>query len=444
MREPFAYESNVELVRQFLVPDPLSPGKWDKGEQGWRRHGAGKSLLEWLVETGLLPEREMLEAFAGVLGTGYLLEKEYRLESGATPEEQMLEANGFLVVRSGTGRRHLCGGPNLPPDLQTLRKSAAALPPWVLLSPLRGGTGTGSAGSPANRPGMDAWVRESIATQLALGASDIHFERTGDVLKIRVHKGGRMATVGEWSDGRAENCLMILKRWAAMAPAAASLPRDGRILLCTGGRNRILRLSHLTTVDGESAVLRMPGEGSRLRKLDQLGMPRPLPVLLRGEAIAGRGLILVCGSTGSGKTTTAYAVLEEIRSEPLKVLTIEDPVERELDFGVQSAVDLNTGWTFARALKAFLRQDPDLIFLGEMRDRESAEVACRAALTGHGVLATVHAGNIDQARSRLAGWGIPEGLLQETVRLVVHQHLAGTGNGRRRAEFKWWRSAGDS
>jgi type II secretory ATPase GspE/PulE/Tfp pilus assembly ATPase PilB-like protein len=152
-------------------------------------------------------------------------------------------------------------------------------------------------------------------------------------------------------------------------------------------------------------------------------MPPELATRIIDSILYDPGLILISGTTGSGKTTTLYGILHELKAHNLKILTIEDPVEQVIPFAVQSAVDEDKGWTFDSAIRAYLRQDPDLIMIGEIRDKASAEAACRAALTGHAVVSTLHARNQEAALGRLKAWGTGLGRLTDTLRLVIHQRL---------------------
>jgi type II secretory ATPase GspE/PulE/Tfp pilus assembly ATPase PilB-like protein len=249
-----------------------------------------------------------------------------------------------------------------------------------------------------------------------------------------------MVRAGEWEGERAHGCLCLLKLWAGLSTAADPLPQDGRILVEGAGRIRPFRISHLVTVDGESAVLRVLGEEDEVRGLEELGMPPELRGLLLDSVFHDPGLVLFTGPTGSGKTTTLYGLLKRIAAAGLKILTIEDPVEYGIAAAVQSAVNEAAGWTFDAAIRAYLRQDPDVLVLGEMRDRASAEAACRAALTGHSVLATLHAADAESAAARLAAWGIADGTVAEALRLVVNQRLVTDGPGGSRHAVYAWRS----
>jgi type II secretory ATPase GspE/PulE/Tfp pilus assembly ATPase PilB-like protein len=236
--------------------------------------------------------------------------------------------------------------------------------------------------------------------------------------------------------------MRYLKRLAGFTTADNPLPQDGRIRLGNEEREQtqLYRASHIRTVTGESLVLRTIGESEAVPPLERLGIPGELAALLREAAWQDLGLVLCTGATGSGKSTTLFSLLKEVAQAPLKILSIEDPVELEIPEVIQSSVDVERGWTFPAALRAYLRQDPDIIFVGEIRDKASAEGAARAALTGHVVLSTLHASSPLAALDRLRGWGLPAGLIAETVRLVSHQRLVdGTDNSGRMAEFQWLR-----
>jgi len=415
--------------------------QWDSVLDSWRKSESGETLLEWLIGTGIIGEGMLLETLHAALGVEVLAFDQFEIVSPLSPEEQLLVNNGLRVVQDSEGRRLMAGGAELPPDLGQYLGARGNSLPWVLISPLRKARPDGVAEAPGingSAYGLAGWLKELVAGLHARGAADIHFERTGEVLSVRMHSNGRMMKAGTWSGERAHGCLRLLKRWAGLSTAADSMPQDGRIQLEGNGHSLTFRISHLVTIDGEAAVLRVLGSENEVRNLTELGMPTDLKDLLIDCIRHDPGLLLFCGPTGSGKTTTLYGLLKETAPLGLKVLTIEDPVEYEMPFAVQTAMDEAAGLTFAAAVRAFLRQDPDLIVLGEMRDNESAEAACRAALTGHSVLATLHARDTAAAMDRMADWGLPTGTLSESVRLVVNQRLVTDDRtGSVVAKFSW-------
>lgn len=442
MRDPFPYETNDRLLRQFLVPDPLDEATWRRVvERG--RQGARGSLLEWIVETGLLTRAELHGILLEAAGVDRLHPWEPDPGSDHSAEAGILRGNGFCILPPGRTRRRVAGGAELPPDMSRYLGGRSGNWEWVLVSPLREPVRREAAGpkfSTRQAEGgtnLEQWVLELFSEATLKGASDIHFERTGSLLEVRLRGSGRMESLGQWRDHRGGATMRLLKHWANFDTSENPLPMDGRLRVPGGASRYSFRASHITTVNGESMVLRVVGSESRLKTLARLGVPDKLVSRLRDCALYDRGLALCTGVTGSGKTTTLCSLVAGLDDYPLKILTIEDPVEYELPNATQSCVNEAQGWTFATALRAFLRQDPDVILVGEIRDRESAEIACRAGLTGHCVLSTLHARRPLTAVERLHAWGIETGVIAESLRLVVHQRLLRTPSGELSARFEW-------
>ncbi len=253
-------------------------------------------------------------------------------------------------------------------------------------------------------------------------ASDIHVEPQEKSLQIRFRVDGvlSMATEADRKIGPA--LIQRLKLMADLDIAERRLPQDGRFVIRLKKRAVDVRMSTLPVQFGESAVLRLLTHGG-VTSLTELGMPPSQ--LARIQALIHRphGLILVTGPTGSGKTTTLYAALADLNTRERKLLTVEDPVEYRLPGVNQVQVNDRIELTFARALRAFLRQDPDVILVGEMRDSETALIALRAALTGHLVLSTLHTNDAPSAAARLLDMGAPPFLLSTSLAGVVAQRL---------------------
>ena len=205
--------------------------------------------------------------------------------------------------------------------------------------------------------------------------------------------------------------------------AEKRLPQDGRMSVKLGGRNIDLRVSTMPSSHGERVVMRLLDKDAGKLQVDDLGMPQSTSSELDELIKRPHGIILVTGPTGSGKTTTLYAALQQMDREGRNIMTVEDPVEYDLPGISQTQINLRAGMTFARGLRAILRQDPDVILIGEIRDGETAEIATQASLTGHLVLSTLHTNTAAGAITRLQDLGVDSFLLASTVRGIVSQRL---------------------
>jgi type IV pilus assembly protein PilB len=208
--------------------------------------------------------------------------------------------------------------------------------------------------------------------------------------------------------------------------AERRLPQDGRIRLTVGGHVVDLRISVLPTLFGESVVCRILDKSVVMLNLDMVGMDEDLLREFRKTTSRPNGIFLVTGPTGSGKTTTLYAALSELNVLTKKLMTTEDPVEYDIDGIVQMPIDADIGNTFANSLRSILRQDPDVILVGEIRDKETAEIAVQASLTGHLVFSTLHTNDAPSTITRLKDMGIPSFLITATVQAILAQRLVRT------------------
>ncbi|WP_304090466.1 GspE/PulE family protein [Phascolarctobacterium succinatutens] len=261
-----------------------------------------------------------------------------------------------------------------------------------------------------------------VEQAVAAGASDLHLEPMRDVVRVRIRVDGLLRELVRLPLAAYSTLVTQLKVAANMDIAEKRVPQDGRIALELDGRSVDLRLSTLPTTLGEKIAIRLLAQ-QELLQLEELGFTQENLVCYRRLFTQPNGLILLTGPTGSGKTSTLYATLAELDAATRNIITLEDPVEYSLPGINQVAVNRRSGMTFAKGLRAIVRQDPDVIMLGEIRDEETAGIAVQAALTGHLVLSTLHTNSAAGAVYRLLDMGIAPYLLAAALRGVVAQRL---------------------
>ena len=259
------------------------------------------------------------------------------------------------------------------------------------------------------------------ATQV--GASDVHIEPMESSLQVRVRVDG-VLQVQTQADKRIGAALaQRLKLMAGLDISEKRLPQDGRFSVRVKEMTVDVRMSTLPTVYGEAVVMRLLNQGAAMKRLDQIGMPANMLKRFREIIHRTTGMVLVTGPTGSGKTTTLYAALAEVDAGENKVITVEDPVEYRLPGITQVQVNEKIELTFAKVLRSCLRQDPDVILVGEMRDTETAEIGLRAAITGHLVLSTLHTQDAMSTPFRLLDMGVPSFMVSTSLQAVIAQRL---------------------
>jgi general secretion pathway protein E len=254
-------------------------------------------------------------------------------------------------------------------------------------------------------------------------ATDLHIEPFGNVFQVRLRIDGLLKAVPAPPMSMAKAILSRLKIMAGLNITERRLPQDGRARIVVGGAEVDLRVATMPTMSGESAVVRFLRKGSGFVALDEVGLSARDDIIVRRALQAPFGMIIVTGPTGSGKTTTLAGSLAVINEPTRKILTIEDPVEYQISGINQTQVHPAIGLTFATALRSFLRQDPDVIMVGEMRDSETAHIGVHAALTGHLVLTTLHTNTAAGAVTRMIDMGVESFLLASSVRAIVGQRL---------------------
>lgn len=254
-------------------------------------------------------------------------------------------------------------------------------------------------------------------------ASDIHFEPFEKEYRIRYRIDGVCYDAAHPPRDLNLAISSRIKVLANLDVAESRLPQDGRIMLDIGGGSVDLRVSTLPTLYGESIVMRVLDKSVVSLSLDQLGMDEKIKSQLRNVIDRPNGILLTTGPTGSGKTTTLYSCLQEINKVEFKIITVEDPVEYDIEGIIQVAINPKIELTFAKTLRHMLRQDPDVLMVGEIRDSETAEIAIQSALTGHLVFSTLHTNDAPGAVTRLMDMGVEPFLITSTVRAIIAQRL---------------------
>ena len=267
-------------------------------------------------------------------------------------------------------------------------------------------------------------VNKTIQRALSLGASDIHFTPQPRGLVVRGRVDGVVRELATIPTSQQSAVTSRLKVMARLDIAERRAPQDGRVAVKTGSQTVDLRMAVLPTKFGEKVTLRVLNQTAAPASLADLSMATDVEDLVRKAIRQPYGAILTCGPTGSGKTTTLYAALQELNTPDRTIMTIEDPVEYVTNGIDQIEVNVRAGLTFGRGLRTILRSDPDTILVGEIRDEETAQIAIRAAMTGHLVLSTLHTQTAAAAIQRLADMGMEPGLVASTVTCLIAQRLA--------------------
>ncbi len=388
------------LSEQLAIP-MLASDEWPSGGEDVRTllSGAGYSL-EWWLDNGVVAwesaEGKVLAVARDPLdpSVNEALDKAFG-QSWAWRLARAQETER-LVDMVGSSRAR--GDMDLDDDVSHLRELAEEAPVIEL-------------------------VNNILAQAMDQRASDIHIEPEESVFNVRLRTDGILHTRMVLPASRYPAVASRVKLISGMDIAERRLPQDGRLSVRVSGQEVDVRASAVPAVHGESIVLRLlPKERDDL-SLERLGFsPRDLG-LFRSWAAEPHGVVLVTGPTGSGKSTTLYATLEEMNQRDRKIITVEDPVEYEVEGVTQIQANSDIGYTFARALRAILRQDPDVIMIGEIRDLETAEIAVQSSLTGHLVLSTLHTNDAVSAFTRLVDMGVEPFLVATSVRAVQAQRL---------------------
>lgn len=434
------------LSEQLIEQGLASPADVEDAAQSQRATGASLALT--LTRRGAIAESEMLAFLSQSVGLPLLSPEdaptldEVRVAlSSLTIGLGWLLDNEAIVWRNHDGVLHVAGPRMCEPALQEAIEQwrrepvrlilASALLVEPLLLALRGSTASKGLDTDPMRlmelaeeaPVID-FVNAIFSEALAQRASDVHIEPFEQKMIVRMRVDGvlsqRRATGREMFDAVASRIKLL----SGMNIAERRLPQDGRQTIAVAGRTVDVRVSSLPTAWGESIVVRLLGHSRTIPELDQLGLTASQQRTLLQAIDQPNGLVLISGPTGSGKTTTVYRLLTHLNDGVRKIVTIEDPVEFDLPGVLQMNAKPEIGLDFATALRSVLRQDPDVIFVGEIRDAETAQTAVRAALTGHLVISTVHTNSALATVSRLVDLGVERFLLADVLRALVGQRLA--------------------
>ncbi|MFG6468698.1 GspE/PulE family protein [Roseateles sp. BYS87W] len=426
------------LAREQIRADDLNAALRFQAEQGGR-------LGAVLLRMGAVTAERLYAALSDQLGLGWRRFED--LDEGAlrlalkdlAPVAGHLLRMGLLPWRDENGWQLACADP-LEPELREFAQQHADLKSavWWLMAPddaerwvqrLQQGDLTvqtldeRALRELAEDAPVIAWVNNLIAQAVESRASDIHLEPGEREFEVRLRIDGQLHTRLSLGMDRYPAVASRIKLIAGVDIAERRLPQDGRISTRAAGAEMDVRVSSIPAVYGESIVMRLLPKKRADLSLERLGLrPSQLQQFKRWLGLAN-GLVLVTGPTGAGKSTTLYSALAATNDQSRKILTVEDPVEFRLPQVIQVQAQPEIGYTFARALRAFLRHDPDIIMVGEIRDRETAEIAIQSALTGHLVLATLHTNDAPSAVTRLVDMGVEPFLVGASLRAVMAQRL---------------------
>lgn len=445
---------------------------------------SGLALGETLVESGRITEQQLTDVVAENYGIEAVDPRQYWVEPQTAKQLPEEAARRFCAVILEETDDHLLVATADPGDIMALDEIERILPKRVefrlagrkeitdainlaytrgeeierladeVTEELQGledldlsdlSMNVGKASSPAVR-----LLKTLMEDAVQQGISDIHIEPDDKVLRIRSRRDGilqeRLVRQASMQNG----LVSLLKLMANLNITERRLPQDGRFNTRIQGRNLDVRLSTLPQQYGESVVLRLLDQGSVVSSLDETGMSDAMLGRFRRQMGIPNGVILVTGPTGSGKSTTLYGALGELNSTEVKIITVEDPVEYALPRVTQVQIREQIGLDFSRVLRTALRQDPDIVMVGEIRDSETAEVAMRAAITGHRVFSTLHTNDAISTTNRLLDMGVEPFMLAAALRGVVAQRLLRrvcSNCARQRPptddEIAWLKHAGD-
>ncbi len=418
---------------------------------------SGKTIVEVLVDLGFVTEDQFYQTLATYLGTEYvdLAEFEPPAEILALVPSGLARMHGALPIGMNGNAVTLALIDPLNSQIQEDLRFALGMEIYVVVASVvhvqnliqrcygadassldevlselgthvefgSDSTDLKAVEAEANSTPIIRYVDLVLAQAIADRASDIHFEPFEEEFKIRYRVDGALYEMAPPPIHLALPVISRIKVMSNMNIAERRLPQDGRIQLTTAGRQVDLRVSSLPTQYGESVVLRVLDRSTVNLSLKALGMPDYIYNYILETIEKPNGIFIVTGPTGSGKTTTLYACINQINTIDSKILTAEDPVEYDIEGIVQVPIQESIGLNFARVLRAFLRQDPDRIMVGETRDVETAQISIQASLTGHLVFTTLHTNDAPGAITRLIDMGVEPFMISASIEAVLAQRL---------------------
>jgi MSHA biogenesis protein MshE len=415
---------------------------------------SGRRLGRVLVEQGFVNDEQICEAISRQLNIQYVNLKFYNLNQDAVRRLPEAQARRFRAIVLEDRRANVLVGMADPTDLfaydelgRILQKDVevavvgeVALLQTVdrvyrrteeisgLAKQLERDVGDsyvdfGALGAGAEDAPVVKLLQSVFEDAIQVNASDVHIEPQETALQIRFRIDGALNPQTQADSKIAPALALRLKLMAGLDISEKRLPQDGRLNVMARDQKIDVRMSTMPTQYGESVVLRLLNRRATRQSLDSLGMPAQMLQRFRGIIQKTAGMVLVTGPTGSGKTTTLYSALSEVNTPERKIVTVEDPVEYRMAGINQVQVNEKIDLTFARVLRSTLRQDPDIILVGEIRDEETAQIALRAALTGHLVFSTLHTKDAVSTPIRLIDMGAPSYMVATSVHAVVAQRL---------------------
>jgi type IV pilus assembly protein PilB len=460
------YESEADILAELLRERSLvSDAQLADIKEEHER--TGKPFSQIIVDFGLMTEEQLLQAVAEHLSLEFINLEQVDLQPmqrvipssiarmyGAVPvsvqgnlvtlavldpyNPQLVEELSFVLGKDvhlavappkqieAAIARHFSEESGSLKDVLEDMESQLAQSEIVESAVKSGAQGAAALEDLANQAPIVRFVNLILFQAIQDRASDIHFEPFEDEFKIRYRVDGALYEMAPPPKHLALPVISRIKVMSNLNIAERRLPQDGRIQLNLAGRQVDLRVSTLPTQFGESVVLRVLDRSVVNLELESLGMPAEIMSRLSELIAIPNGIVIVTGPTGSGKTTTLYSCLKRINRVEVKLLTAEDPVEYDIEGIMQVPVNEAIGMTFGRALRSFLRQDPDIIMVGEMRDLETAQISIQASLTGHLVFTTLHTNDAPGAVTRMIDMGVEPFLISSTLEAVLAQRLVRT------------------